>query len=467
MKFEKMRKEIFCNLKKNKLIEENDKVMVGVSGGPDSIFLLHFLNKYKQELKISTLCAHINHSIRSQTSDRDEIFVGDMCKRMKIPFVSRKVDALDYSKNKQLSLEDAARRLRLKNLEIIAKEMNADKIALGHTLDDCIETFFLNLFRGTGRKGILGIKSKRGIFIRPLLSIKKDEIVQFLKRNKIDYKIDVTNWIIDYKRNFIRRKLFPSMEEEFGENVKRKIAQALDIYRNEEKTLNDIVDSQIHKIVKKMKDSILLDSDRFRKLDIAIQRRIIIKCFEGMVEQFRKLNFEQIESLRKAILSKSSGLRFSYYGIGFLISQDSVLIRNENDFDKKSRETSSENEILEIPGEFSYENNNIIVTSIIKEVNGDMDNPDCTYFDLDKIKPPLTLRKRLNGDRFIPFGMDHKKKLKDLFIDCKIPFWKRDNIPLILDSKGIIWVVGVRRCDRAKIGKNTKRILKIEKRKIG
>lgn len=462
-----MKKEIFRYLKENKLIEVNDRVMVAVSGGPDSIFLLHFLNKHKKKLKISVLCAHINHSIRSQTSDRDELFVKDICENNKIPFISRKVDALNYSKSKQLSLEDAARKLRLTNLEIIAKEMNADKIGLGHTIDDCIETFFLNIFRGAGRKGILGIRSKRGMFVRPLLSIAKDEIIQYLKHNKIDYKIDVTNWLTDYKRNFIRRKLFPSIEKEFGENVKRKIAQTLDIQRNEEETLIDIVNSRTKRIVKKTEDGILMDRKQFNKLDISLQRRIIIKCFQDTVKKFKKLNFNQVESLRKTILSKSSGSRFSYYGISFLISPSNVLVRREKNVDKKSGGTFSENVTLEIPGEIQYGKNKTIVTSIIKKVNGDISNPDCAYFDLDKIKPPLTIRKRVNGDRFIPFGMDNEKKLKDFFIDSRIPFWERDDIPLISDSRGIIWVAGVRRCNRAKIEKNTKRILKIEKREIG
>jgi len=462
MMFEKTKTKVLEYIKENGLIKKGDKVLIAVSGGPDSIFLLHLLAQYKNELGICIICCHINHNLRGEDSDRDERLVKNTVERMEIPFFTRKIDVSSFGKEHHLSLEDAARRLRIKIFEEIADETDAQRIALGHTSDDLLETFFLNLVRGAGRKGLLTMNSKRERFIRPLLSISKKEIVTYLKGRNIDYRIDVTNWMTRYRRNFIRRELIPLIERNMNSGLKKNILQLLDILREEEAVFDTIVQGEMKKTCGETDEGMFIKRPLFRNLKSAIQRRIIIECFENVATCEKKLHFSEIESLRNAIKGRTSGLTFAFYGTTFLVGADGVLIKNcKESKPKKTNET-----IIKIPGTVTFQNRYYIKTSLLNAPNGDIKASNCAYFDLDAVHQPIVLRKRNNGDIFKPFGMQHSKKIKDFFIDEKVPFWKRDNIPLVVDSKDILWIVGLRRSDVAKVQENTERILKMEEEKI-
>ena len=452
-------------IKTNRLITSGDKVLVAVSGGPDSIFLFNLLNRYKNELSIELFCCHINHNLRGEVSKKEETFVRNVSKSMGIQFVSRSVDVLSYSKEMHLSIEDAARKMRLKVLKNIADEINVQKIALGHTSDDSIETFFLNLFRGAGRKGLSGIKLQREIFIRPLLCISKKEITVFLKENNIDYRIDVTNWNRDYRRNFIRREIVPLIEEKINSNLKANILQLISVINNEEELLSKVTDEVIENICKKTEDGILVERDGFRTLKPALQRRVVMKCFEKIAGKNKSLKFKEIEALRNTISGTSSGLYFSYHKSEFFIGADTVLVRRSETVIEKAEKCDVVK--LNIPGDVQFKECCSIITSVLKNINGNINDKKCVYFNLSEIHPPLVVRTRRNGDKFSPFGMNKKKKIKDFFIDEKVPFWERDKIPLVVDTKDILWIVGLRRSDLAKVGDKTERVLKIEERQIG
>ncbi|TES91421.1 MAG: tRNA lysidine(34) synthetase TilS [Candidatus Cloacimonadota bacterium] len=464
MKVEEIEKKVLNYIEKNGLIEEGEKILVAVSGGPDSIFLLYLLNLYKSELKIELVCCHINHNLREEASEKDERFVKDFSQKMDIPLIAKSVNVSSYKKDKHLSLEDAARRLRLKTLEKSADERDAQKIALGHTADDSIETFFLNLLRGAGRRGLLGIQPMRGRFIHPLLCLSKREILFYLKEKNIDYRIDVTNWNRQYRRNFIRRELVPLIEERLNRGVKTNISQLIEVLRDEEEILSREVKKVVKKIFMETEENLLIEREAFRRLKPGIQRRVIMRCFEGMTKSDARLNFKEIESLRTAISGTSSGLRFSYYGTTFFVGSDAVLVQNKNISSEKSK---NEKVFLDIPGKVLFQNRYYITASVLRSLNGNIDDPDCAYFDLEAIHPPLVLRTRENGDKFKPFGMNQEKKVKNFLIDEKIPFWERDEIPLISDANGILWIVGLRRAEVARVREKTKRILKLEKREIG
>lgn len=467
MKFIKIEKKVIDYIEKNGLIKAGERILVAVSGGPDSIFLLHLLNFFKNECSIDLICCHINHNLRGEDSERDENFAKDHFRSMNLQFVMRSVNVSSYRKKQHLSIEDAARQLRLKTLEKIAEETDSQKIALGHTFDDLVETFFLNLLRGAGRRGLLGIRERRGRFIRPLLCLSKKDILIYLKERNIDYRIDVTNWNSQYSRNFIRRELVPQIEERLNRSVKTNISQLIEVLKDEEEVLSRTVEKIIEKILKKSEEGIIIERETFRSLEAALQRRVIMRCFEKMAGEDKRLNFREIESLRSAISGRSSGLQFSYYGTTFFVGTDNVLAENRLVSLEGYGEEKQDKIILDIPGNVQFQNRYHIVASVLESINGDIVNPDCVYFDLDEIHPPIVVRTRTDGDKFKPFGMKQDKKVKDFFIDSKIQFWERDKIPLILDSKDILWIVGLRRSDVARVGEKTERILKIEKRKIG
>jgi len=457
---EKTEKKIIDFIEGFQLIEKGDKILVAVSGGPDSVFLLHILNLFTKRFGIKLSGCHINHNLRGENSNADERFVKALCVEMDIPLTVQNEDVPSFRKEKNLSLEDAARRLRLSAIWDIAATEHCTKIALGHTFDDNIETFFLNLFRGSGREGLLGISRRRGIVIRPLLSISKKEILSYLKEKEIDYRIDVSNWETLYRRNFIRRELVPLIEKRLDKDVKNNISHLIEILSCEEEMISEIVEGEKKKSEGKSGGSLLMNRILFRKQKVAVQRRLIIEAFEDVAGKEMHLNYREVESLRKAIDGSSSGLRFSFAKVIFFLSSDTILVKKEKVF------SSFEQQEIEIPFKVKFRNRWIIEASILESLDGDITEPSCAYFDLDEIHPPLLLRTKCNGDRFIPFGMNGEKKVKDYFVDSKIPFWNRNEIPIISDKQSILWIVGLRRSNKAKITESTKRVLKIEKREI-
>jgi tRNA(Ile)-lysidine synthase len=457
MEFDTMGRTVLDFIRKNGLLRGGEKVLVAVSGGPDSVFLLHFLNQYKEELKCTLVTCHINHTLRGEASLLDREFVRRMSEDFRIPFETFDVDVRGFKEKRRLSIEESARVLRYSTLERCAREKGAEKIALGHTRDDSIETFLLNLFRGSGRKGLTGIQPKRGKLIRPLLCLSKREILTSLKRLNIDYRIDASNWRTEYARNFIRRDLVPLIEEKMDRNIKGSVSQLIKVFGEEEELLERTTEECFRNICEKKESGIEIERSRFNSLHTALQRRIVRRCFSEISGDVGMMNYKEVESLRRVINGESSGVRILYPPVLFLISSEKILIGEERD------ELQSGDGInLTIPGSATFLDRSILSTSIVDTVSETFDNSNCVYFDIQKIEEPLTVRTRVNGDTFTPFGFPHEKKVKELLIDEKIPFWERDTIPLVSDKKGILWVVGVRRSDRAKISEETKGILKIE-----
>ncbi len=458
----KVERKVFDFIDRYKLIEEGDNVLVAVSGGPDSVFLLHLFFLLQRKFGVEFTGCHINHHLRGVDSNGDEKFVVNMCKKMNVPLIVKDVDVSLFMKRKKVSLEEAARELRLKVLEEEASKLKAQKIAIGHTSDDNVETFFLNLLRGSGKTGILGIGKKRGRIIRPLLCLTKQEIVIYLKVKRLNYRIDASNWDIQYRRNFVRRELVPMIEKHLNKQVKKNILNLIEIISDEEEIVLDAVESEKLITNSESPDGILIDRIAFRKCKAAIQRRIIINVFQDVSGDYLHLNFRAIESLRKAINGVASGLKFCFFKTNFFLSVNSVLVSQKEVFEPEKHVDVE----LNIPLKTRFRNRWIIETSILESVDGDIKEVNCAYFDLDEVHPPIVLRTKCNGDKFVPFGMKQEKKIKDYFIDSKIPFWQRMEIPIVVDRSGILWITGLRRSNRARIKESTKRILKIVKREI-
>jgi tRNA(Ile)-lysidine synthase len=210
---------LFC--KRNKLFSPGDRVLVGLSGGADSVFLLHFLSKLSNKLKFQIICAHLNHCLRGKDADRDENFCKSICKSFRIDLFTKKIDVKSLAKTKKLSLEHAARKVRYSFFEQTCKKHNCNKIALAHHLDDHVETVFLNLLRGTEPKGLIGITLKRNLkensklkieVVRPLLSVSKKEILSYIKTNKINFRTDKSNLSDEFTRNWLRKNVIPLLE---------------------------------------------------------------------------------------------------------------------------------------------------------------------------------------------------------------------------------------------------------------
>jgi tRNA(Ile)-lysidine synthase len=455
--------KIFDFISAHALLERNDTVLVGLSGGPDSVLLAAILSRYIKKVNGSLVCCHVNHGLRGEASEGDEEFVKSFAAEQGMACQVRHVDVASYCREHGLSLEEAARHLRLDALEVARRGLGAQKIALGHTADDAVETFLFNLLRGTGRKGLSGIQPKRGLVVRPLLSIRRSEIIRYLKENRIAFRIDTSNWQCDFTRNYIRHQLFPHIEQKLKRKVKSNILQLISIIRSEEELLDRMTDELFTGKCAVSHEGITMRRQDFRSMDTAMQRRLIVRCFAETTNSWQGLNYREIDAIRKAALGKTSGVTFLYHGVRFLIASEEILIAPE----QLGRSDAAGDVTLQTSDEVTFRGRCCIRTEVISKVNGDFSSRDCAYFDLEKLVLPLTLRSRRNGDAFEPFGMGHKKKVKELFIDEKVPFWERDAIPVISDAEGIIWIAGIRRAAVAKVDEHTKHILKIEKRDIG
>ena len=432
---------------KENLIKDNTKVIVGLSGGMDSMVLLDVL----MLLGYRCMAAHCNFHLRGDESNRDETFVKKWCKSIDIPYTSINFDTNQYAADRKISIEMAARELRYNWFETLRKHYQADYIAVAHHKDDTVETVLLNLIRGTGIKGLTGISAKNGYVVRPLLCISRSEIENYISERDIPYVTDSTNNEDLYLRNSLRLNVIPLLET-LNPSVKETIYRTSRNVTEAEKVYSESIQRSIKEVFNNNK----IDINKLRQT--ASPRSVLF-------ELLAPYNFtpSTIEDISESIDSISGKIFFS--DISANLNQKKYrLIKDRNSF------------LLDIVDEINNENEtyiieegiteiNIPINIKIKELSSSADivfNKHTIYIDADKIKYPLVLRKWRSGDWFIPFGMKGRKKLSDYFTDCKFSLKDKEDAWLLASGDDIVWIVGERNDDRFKITENTKQIISIE-----
>lgn len=228
----KIEEKVFKLIDEKQLIEKNDKILIALSGGPDSVFLLYFLNKFKKKFSIELGALHVNHKLRGKDSDEDAKFCEKICKELKIPCYIISKNVRTFSSRKKISIEEAGREIRYSELKKNSKKNKYSKIATAHNSNDNAETVLLNLIKGTGFSGLAGIPVKRENIIRPILNLTRDEILYYLKENEIDFRIDESNFSNNYERNFLRNEIIPSLKENLNPSLENSIFNSSEIFRN-------------------------------------------------------------------------------------------------------------------------------------------------------------------------------------------------------------------------------------------
>ncbi len=443
----------FYNLNKEKnLIEKNDKIIIAMSGGPDSLFLYYLLKKIKREYNLTIYFAHVNHSLRGQDSDNDEQFVINLGKSEKIKTFNQKINLKKFAKENKLSEEEAGREIRYGFFRKIKEKIGANKVALAHNEDDIVETFMFRLIRGTSINGLKSIPSKREFFVRPILKYRKDSILNYLDKNKIPYCIDKTNFKDIYTRNKIRLNLIPSIEEEYNPNFKEKIINLISDIEN----FDEIISSNLKKHLKNdiLSISLLKSEKNF------IQSSIISKY----LQRYKiSVNRNKIKEIQNLIYAK--GTKEIHCNSEFLIkkSYDKLIILRKEEKEKYKFDKLLEKKI-NIPGSTIW-NNYKINANIIKEKEPLRKNEKTFYCRL-KEGENLNIRSRRGGDKIFPEGMNGRKKIKDLFIDLKIPKEERDHIPIITNFKEILWVCGIKKDKRFNNVLKKGQLIKLEYEKL-
>jgi len=480
------------------LLAKKDRIVVGVSGGPDSIALLHILWQLSEEYSLSLRVAHLNHMQRGQESKEDAEYTLKFANELSIPVISEEIDikAIKEKEAKDRPLTDVARKIRYDFLKRVAKGFNANKIAVGHHADDLVETVLINLIRGTGSEGLKGIAPIRKIdedllLIRPLIKISSLQIHQYLSLNHLEFRVDSSNLKPIFLRNRVRIQLLPILRKEYNPKIDNAFIQLSQLLKMDEDYIDEAVNHALLQVVVERKEKmVVMDVVSISGLHPAIQTRVIrriITMIKGDVEGF---NYKHIQGIRQLILSIHPQGRLS---LPFFISAQrdykQLIIKEESIYRLKPLDYYEY--LIEAPGTNEIQDLNctiktevVLKETILKDIEYIEKHPpteyryliqDTThplilraYLDYDQISQPLTLRCRKDGDRFQPYGMQGGKKIKDFFIDLKLPMDTRNRIPLLVDKKGnVLWVIGLRIGEQVKITSRTQKVLVVSMVNMG
>ena len=441
-------------IKKHRLLKRGDTVLVALSGGPDSVALLHLLYELKSKYRISLAAAHLNHGIRRESVGERE-FCRGLCRRMKIRFHSKKVDVPALSKKTGLSLEEAGRQARYEYFDSLCRRFGYSKIATGHTADDSVETIIFNMIRGSGLRGIAGIPARRGRIIRPLIDIGKEEIVRWLKANRIEYVIDKTNLSTAFARNMIRNRIIPQLEK-LNPQARRNILRMARIAAEEVEFTDSVAVSVFEKaLMQAGKSKIALDLGKLRGYDRKLRKRVI-------GEAYVRLNGSRTRPLSES-LERAAGLLDGRNGARAPLGRN-IWIEKSHGRIFVFKEAAGRKEILlTIPGTTEIARSDIrLEVEILKrsQVKRLKTDPNTALLDYGRVKNAV-VRFWRKGDRIRPFGMRGRRLLSDVFTDRKIPSLNRAETPLVVVDGNIAWVAGVMISDDFKIGPETKEILRI------
>ncbi|MBC2582590.1 tRNA lysidine(34) synthetase TilS [Clostridium sp. DJ247] len=455
-----MIENVLSTIKKHKMFDEGDKILVAVSGGPDSVALLNILYRVKDDLNITIYAAHVNHGLRGKESDEDEEYVRNFCSELNIEFMSKRVDIDKISKVKNISCESAGREARYEFFEELKRKLGLQKIAIAHNLNDQAETVLMRIMRGTGVEGLVGIKPVRDkIFVRPLINSTRDEIEAYCRENNLYPRIDKTNLEPIYSRNKIRLQLIPYIKENFNKDIVQGLNRLADSARVDNEYLDMISKEKYKKYCDISTEKIIISKEAFLENEAIITRmlRLALYNFLGYLYNFEKVHIYDIIRIQSHATGKKINLPnnicvINNYGHIYILKN------------KKENIKSSQREYKLHIGRNQLDDIKLKVN--IKLVNkqeiANINKQDLVkYFDYDKIKENIILRYRKDGDRFMPSGMKGHKKLKDFFIDLKIPKERRENIPLICFGNEIGWIIGYRVSEIFKIDKYTQNILQI------
>ncbi|MBN2795502.1 MAG: tRNA lysidine(34) synthetase TilS [Clostridia bacterium] len=431
-----------------KLIEPGDKIVVAVSGGPDSMALLHSLHTLSKTYFLKLYVCHLNHMLRGEDADEDARTVKAFCDDLHIEsyIFSRDIEA--YAKVNQMGFEEAARDVRYKLFDYVLEKTGANKIAVGQNMNDQAETLLMRLYRGAGLEGLTAIKYKRDHVIRPLLGINRDEIEAYVLQHNIKTCLDKTNLETDYSRNKIRLEVIPYIKENFNENIIKRLYETTMQLQEDADFIDQTVENTYRDFVHNQ-DQVNLNL--WCTLHIAVQKRLLRKVVLKQSGSLKDFSGIQLNQLIELIQKKSHGTKLLVKGIYFEISYDNLLIYKEDT--KGLIETPFK------PGEtFIYKNQCLKVINL-EDLKA---TKHVITIDVEKIVGELKIRTRLPGDRFAPLGMKGTKKLKDFMIDEKIPAKDRDDVLLLCDDEHIIWVVGYRMSELYKIDASTLESLTIK-----
>jgi tRNA(Ile)-lysidine synthase len=437
-------------ISRNKLLSEDDKILVALSGGADSVFLLNFLLKFRRKLKIEIAAYHLNHLIRKKAAFDDEQFCSEFCSKQDIPFFLERVDVRAVAKRDKISVEEAGRNTRYLSLEKISEEKDFNKIATGHNINDNTETVLLNLFKGTGIRGISGIPIIRGKIIRPILSISKEEIKEYLTEAGIPYRTDRSNLIDSHERNFLRNQIIPRIRGKINPSLDETIFRSSRVFRN----ISNYIE-------KKTAEALpgLLEEDENVKIRIDKLKETEPELLQDLIKTIIERNFLIQLSFNDtlavvSLFEKTTGKGVNIPGkIRAVREREHLIIYNVK------QHFSTYIEIM--TGDHCRINEKTLFIQKWSESVVLTGNKNEEFISGDNLGDSFIIREWKDGDRFIPFGMNGSMLVSDFLNSLKIPSFEKKEKLVLTNEKDIIWVIGHRINDKFKIKPETQRVLKL------
>jgi len=487
----KLESKVIDIIRRYNLISPEEIVVVGVSGGADSVCLLHVLAKWQKGLGIKLHVAHLNHRLRGVESEADAKYVSNLAGSLGIPITIDRQDVAAYRIERNLSVEEAARELRYAFLAKVAREVGANRIAVGHTRDDQVETILMHLLRGTGITGLCGLapcspmvydseemsepasplslRAKRSnlLVIRPLLDITREETASYCQERQLDPRIDSSNRSLSFFRNRLRLQLLPLLRQ-YNPNVDQALLRLADIAKEDNAFLKQQASELWDEVARQENNTIYLDRKQIASLPIALQRQLLRAAVTKLAGDTRDIEASHIEAAR-SLINKPVGKRVSLpHGFICQGGYDELVIAGEA---KQSQLPPCP--FPPLPGEFPLKVPGKTVFpgwKVVASVGAaSFPLPDILSqsnlvadFDLHNTGAELFVRQRRSGDKFQPLGMNMPKKLHEFMVDAKIPRSWRGHIPIVCSPQQIIWVVGWQIDDRVKITEASEEILRLE-----
>jgi tRNA(Ile)-lysidine synthase len=445
-------------IEQNNLLSEGDLVLIGLSGGPDSVALLRLLASLRKPLRLSLAAVYVNHQLRPRAAAKEERFCQELCHRYGIDLTLVSENVTELAKKKNMSIEEASRDFRYSLYEFIANEDGHDRIALGHHADDQAETILFRIIRGTGPDGLAGIPVKRDKFIRPLLGVSKQGILDYLKKLGQAYCEDRSNRDVTYSRNFIRQKLLPSIRERLNPEVDGSLLRLSEIAVSESQFLERIVDKVVRKAVQiSPGGKFILDLNIVCGYDDWLRRRLLRRCVRKLSGTISVPSREVVERLLGLVEGRSKAISLPD-GLRALRVDDRLVLQ--------AGRVGSFEQALKLDGRTRLELPSLSFTAELSEYDGEpvqkARRSNKVELDWNRIEPPLSVRSIRAGDRFQPLNLAGTKKVGNYLTDSKVPTIFRDETVLVCDQIGIVWLVGFEIDERVKITRGTRKVLTIE-----
>ncbi len=483
--------QVRAAIAEHNLIARGDKVVVGVSGGPDSLTLLHILCALREELQIELHVAHLNHQLRGGDSDADAEFVARLAREWKLPRTIESRDVAAFAREQKLSIEEAARQARYAFLAEVARREDARVIAVAHHEDDQVETVLMHFLRGAGMAGLRGMRYESEFrdwrveipvpnrqsqisapyLIRPLLDVTRAEIENYCKANSLTPRLDRSNLDTTFFRNRLRQEVLPYLEA-LNPNVREVILRTAHALADDYAFLQIKVQAAYVQVAHEENDAIVFKRDAWRALHPALQRGTLRAAVQQLRGDFRNIAWTHIEDARHTALEKGAGAKATLpRGLQLVVGYDEFTLGGEKYFQRGAMLPDwpllhADCIALTVPGVAELPESEWVVQTEITSQKTEGAERWTAPLDFEKCNGKFFLRRRLPGDRFQPAGLGgHTKSLQEFMIDEKIPRAVRARLPLLVVDDRIVWVCGFRVDERARVTPQTRQILSVVFRK--